>query len=66
MAAGSIPQILIKEFMKSERLVGVRPNGTRPVDMKVFQQVIQEVLQNKTVLQNLVNAVVKQGVFQVR
>jgi hypothetical protein len=62
---GSIPQILLKEFMKSERLVGVRPNGTRPVDLKVFQQVIRETLQNKAVLQNIVNAAVKQGVFRV-
>jgi hypothetical protein len=64
--AGSIPQILIKEFMKSERLVGPRPNGTRPVDLKVFQQVIRETLANKEVLQNLVNAAIKQGAFQVR
>jgi len=65
MAAG-IPQILIKEFMKNERLLGTRPNGTRPVDLRVFQQVIRETLQNKAVVQNLVNAALKQGAFQIR
>jgi hypothetical protein len=63
---GGIPQIFIKEFMKSQRLVGVSPAGTRPIDLKLFQQVIRETLQNKEVLQNIVNAAVKQGAFQVR
>jgi hypothetical protein len=64
----AIPQIFIKEFMKSERLVP-KPggsNGTRPVDLKVFQQVIRETLENKAVLQQIVNAAVKQGQFQVK
>jgi len=62
----TIPQILIKEFMKSDRLTAVRPNGTRPVDITVFKQVIQEVLQNKAVLQNIVNTAARQGTFQLK
>jgi hypothetical protein len=58
--------MLLKEFMKSGRLTAIRPNGTRPVDLKVFQQVIRETLQNKKVVQELVNAAVKQGSFQMR
>ena len=62
-----IPQILINEFMKSKRLVvdkGGR-NGTMPVDLRTFKAVIQETLQNPAVLQQLVNAAMKQGEFKV-
>ena len=62
-----IPQILVNEFMKSKRLVvekGGR-NGTMPVDLRVFKQVIQETLQDPAVLQQLVNAAMKQGEFRV-
>lgn len=62
----TVPQILLKEFMKSKRLTGVQPNGTRPVDLKVFQQAIRETLQNKAVLQEVVNAAVRQGSFQMK
>ena len=65
MAAG-IPQLLVKEFMKSKRWTGDRPDGTRPVDLRVFQQVIRETLADKAVIQNIVNAALKQGSFQVR
>jgi hypothetical protein len=61
-----IPLTLLKEFMVNERLTGVRPNGTRPIDLKVFQQVIQETLQNEKILQKLVNTAGKQGVIQAR
>lgn len=64
--AASIPQIMLKEFMKSERLVGPLPNGTKPVDIKLFQQVIRETLSNKAVIQDIVNAAVRQGAFQMK
>lgn len=61
-----IPLTLVKEFMMSERLKGLGTNGTRPVDLRVFQQVIQESLQNVKILQKLVNTAGKQGVIQAR
>jgi hypothetical protein len=62
-----IPQIVIEEFMKSKRLVVDKSgrNGTMPVDIKVFKAVIQETLQNPAVLQQLVNAAMKQGEFKI-
>ncbi len=65
MAAG-IPQLLVKEFMKNKRWTADRPDGTRPVDMRVFQQVIRETLADKAVIERIANAALKQGVFQVR
>ena len=65
MAAG-IPQLLLREFMKNKRWTADRPDGTRPVDLKIFQQVIRETLQDKAVIQSLANAALKQGTFQVR
>jgi hypothetical protein len=62
-----IPQIVIDEFMKSQRLVVDKSgrNGTMPVDIKIFKAVIQETLQNPAVLQQLVNAAMKQGEFKI-
>ena len=65
MAAG-IPQLLLREFMKNKRWTADRPDGTRPVDLKIFQQVIRETLQDKAVIQSLANAALKRGTFQVR
>jgi hypothetical protein len=53
--------------MKSKRLVFDKSgrNGTMPVDLKIFKAVIQETLQNPVVLQQLVNAAMKQGQFKI-
>jgi len=39
-----IPPKLVAEFMGNPRLKGHGTNGTRPLDMRVFQDVITEVL----------------------
>ena len=67
MPSRVIPQIVIEEFMKSQRLVFDKSgrNGTMPVDIKIFKAVIQETLQNPVVLQQLVNAAMKQGQFKI-
>jgi hypothetical protein len=64
--ASTISQMLLKEFMKNPRITGSQPNGTRPIDQKIFQQAIRETLANKEVIQNIVNSAIKQGDFKVR
>jgi hypothetical protein len=64
--ASTIPQILIKEFLKNPRLTAGPPNGTRPIDLKIFQQAIRETLANKEVLQSVVNSAMKQVEFRVK
>ena len=61
-----ISKILITEFMKNPRIIGPNPKGTKTADQKIFQQVIRETLSDKVVLQNLVNAAMKQVEFKVR
>jgi hypothetical protein len=64
--ASDISKILIAEFMKNPRIVGTNPAGTKAADLKIFQQVIRETMSDKVVLQNLVNAAMKQVDFKVR
>jgi hypothetical protein len=64
--ASTIPQILIKEFLKNPRLTAGPPNGTRPIDLKIFQQAIRETLANREVLQSVVNSAMKQVEFRVK
>ena len=64
--ATPISQILIKEFLKTPRLIAGPPNGTRPIDLKIFQQAIRETLANKEVVQSLVNSAMKQVEFRVK
>jgi hypothetical protein len=61
-----LSKILMPEFMKNPRFVGPNPRGTKTADLKIFQQVIRETLSDKVVLQNLVNAAMKQVEFKVR
>lgn len=43
-----IPPALINEFIKHPRFKAVGPgNGTKPADLKVFEQVILETLNSK-------------------
>ena len=64
--ASTISQLLVKEFMKHPRIIGPQPNGTKPIDQRIFQQVIRETLANKEVVQILVNSAMKQVDFKVR
>jgi hypothetical protein len=66
VVATRIPVAVINEFMKNPRLVtDGGTNGTRPVDLKLFKLAITETLQKKEVIQQLVNAALKQGEFRV-
>ena len=50
MAATTIAKkAFIAECMANPRLKGLVPNGTRPLDMRVFQQVLTESLKDKVI-----------------
>ena len=62
----AIPAKFLNEFMNNPRLKEIHsPIGTRPVDLKVFREVIRDVLSNKAFVQTFVNDALKKGQFRM-
>ncbi len=61
-----IPAKYLNEFMTNPRLKGFRPNGTRPADLALMKQIIQETLSKPAVLEGLANYALKQGQLKIR
>jgi hypothetical protein len=69
MATGriSIPAKFVTKFMTHPRITDLHsPAGTRPIDLKAFRAAITETLANREFMQELVNAAIKQGQFQIK
>lgn len=61
-----IPAKYLSEFMTNPRLKGFSPKGTRPADLAIMKQVIQETLSKPAVLEGLANYAMKQGQLKIR
>jgi hypothetical protein len=55
-----IPAKFVAEFMDNPRFKGLGTNGTRPLDMRVFKEVITEVLNNPEFQRSFAKTVVRE------